>query len=231
MLPQVNYRVPNMRFLRDKLVVRPPWAPPLCVEKVFKPPQLGWSRPWYHWLRSGGPALMHHPLWQEVEARNEMTFSHFIQFYKNLMFDAQKSVRAMACPPKHLPPGVACARPAKPGPLLCLAGHRTAGALLPLAVSTWEPSGSHPGQASKGRIHRVGNAARLQGRAWGEQRVWAVHVATKRLPASGQAWAGGDGGDGKGGLRGRDGRGSGSRDGRRDEREWERGWEWGWEQR
>uniref|UniRef100_A0A8C5TBT3 1-phosphatidylinositol 4,5-bisphosphate phosphodiesterase gamma n=1 Tax=Malurus cyaneus samueli TaxID=2593467 RepID=A0A8C5TBT3_9PASS len=47
MLPQVNYRVPNMRFLRDKLV--------------------------------------------EVEARNEMTFSHFIQFYKNLMFDAQKS--------------------------------------------------------------------------------------------------------------------------------------------
>ncbi|XP_017695058.1 PREDICTED: 1-phosphatidylinositol 4,5-bisphosphate phosphodiesterase gamma-1-like, partial [Lepidothrix coronata] len=48
MLPQVNYRVPNMRFLRDKLV--------------------------------------------EVEARNEMTFSHFIQFYKNLMFDAQKSV-------------------------------------------------------------------------------------------------------------------------------------------
>uniref|UniRef100_A0A8C5NJR1 Phosphoinositide phospholipase C n=2 Tax=Passeriformes TaxID=9126 RepID=A0A8C5NJR1_JUNHY len=48
MLPQVNYRVPNMRFLRDKLV--------------------------------------------EVEARNEMTFSHFIQFYKNLMFDAQKNV-------------------------------------------------------------------------------------------------------------------------------------------
>ncbi|XP_010077026.1 PREDICTED: 1-phosphatidylinositol 4,5-bisphosphate phosphodiesterase gamma-1-like [Pterocles gutturalis] len=48
MLPQVNYRVPNMRFLRDKLM--------------------------------------------EVEARNEMTFSHFIQFYKNLMFDAQKSV-------------------------------------------------------------------------------------------------------------------------------------------
>uniref|UniRef100_A0A8D2QQ04 1-phosphatidylinositol 4,5-bisphosphate phosphodiesterase gamma n=1 Tax=Zosterops lateralis melanops TaxID=1220523 RepID=A0A8D2QQ04_ZOSLA len=48
MLPQVNYRVPNMRFLRDKLV--------------------------------------------EVEARNEMTFSHFIQFYRNLMFDAQKNV-------------------------------------------------------------------------------------------------------------------------------------------
>ncbi|KAL2308598.1 hypothetical protein Nmel_001650 [Mimus melanotis] len=53
MLPQVNYRVPNMRFLRDKLVPHLP---------------------------------------QEVEARNEMTFSHFIQFYKNLMFDAQKSV-------------------------------------------------------------------------------------------------------------------------------------------
>uniref|UniRef100_A0A670I859 1-phosphatidylinositol 4,5-bisphosphate phosphodiesterase gamma n=1 Tax=Podarcis muralis TaxID=64176 RepID=A0A670I859_PODMU len=49
MLPQVNYRVPNMRFLRDKLL--------------------------------------------EVEVRNEITFSHFAHFYKNLMFDAQKSVR------------------------------------------------------------------------------------------------------------------------------------------
>uniref|UniRef100_A0A8D2P8B4 1-phosphatidylinositol 4,5-bisphosphate phosphodiesterase gamma n=1 Tax=Zosterops lateralis melanops TaxID=1220523 RepID=A0A8D2P8B4_ZOSLA len=58
MLPQVNYRVPNMRFLRDKLV--------------------------------------------EVEARNEMTFSHFIQFYRNLMFDAQKSVRSMVWPPKNV---------------------------------------------------------------------------------------------------------------------------------
>lgn len=33
MLPQVNYRVPNMRFLRDKLVVSP-W---LCGEWGFKP--------------------------------------------------------------------------------------------------------------------------------------------------------------------------------------------------
>uniref|UniRef100_A0A8C5RTT0 Phosphoinositide phospholipase C n=1 Tax=Laticauda laticaudata TaxID=8630 RepID=A0A8C5RTT0_LATLA len=49
MLPQVNYRVPNMRFLRDKLV--------------------------------------------ELEVRGDITFSHFMQFYKNLMFDAQKSVR------------------------------------------------------------------------------------------------------------------------------------------
>ncbi|XP_069076995.1 1-phosphatidylinositol 4,5-bisphosphate phosphodiesterase gamma-1-like isoform X1 [Pleurodeles waltl] len=48
MLPQVNYRVPNMRFLRDKLL--------------------------------------------EIEARSEMTFAHFVQFYKNLMFDAQKSI-------------------------------------------------------------------------------------------------------------------------------------------
>ncbi|CAI5778868.1 1-phosphatidylinositol 4,5-bisphosphate phosphodiesterase gamma-1-like isoform X1 [Podarcis lilfordi] len=48
MLPQVNYRVPNMRFLRDKLL--------------------------------------------EVEVRNEITFSHFAHFYKNLMFDAQKSI-------------------------------------------------------------------------------------------------------------------------------------------
>uniref|UniRef100_A0A670ZCG6 Phosphoinositide phospholipase C n=1 Tax=Pseudonaja textilis TaxID=8673 RepID=A0A670ZCG6_PSETE len=49
MLPQVNYRVPNMRFLRDKLV--------------------------------------------DLEVCGDITFSHFTQFYKNLMFDAQKSVR------------------------------------------------------------------------------------------------------------------------------------------
>lgn len=61
MLPQVNYRVPNMRFLRDKLVVRTPQAPQLCRERVFKPPQLGWSQPRCRWLRSGGPALMQHP--------------------------------------------------------------------------------------------------------------------------------------------------------------------------
>ncbi|XP_039609688.1 1-phosphatidylinositol 4,5-bisphosphate phosphodiesterase gamma-1-like isoform X1 [Polypterus senegalus] len=48
MLPQVNYRVPNMRFLRDKL--------------------------------------------QEVEARSELTFNHFTQLYKNLMFDAQRAI-------------------------------------------------------------------------------------------------------------------------------------------
>ncbi|KAF7237177.1 1-phosphatidylinositol 4,5-bisphosphate phosphodiesterase gamma-1 [Varanus komodoensis] len=48
MLPQVNYRVPNMRFLRDKLL--------------------------------------------EVEVRSEINFSHFAHFYKNLMFDAQKSI-------------------------------------------------------------------------------------------------------------------------------------------
>ncbi|KAK1173901.1 1-phosphatidylinositol 4,5-bisphosphate phosphodiesterase gamma-1-like isoform X1 [Acipenser oxyrinchus oxyrinchus] len=48
MLPQANYRVPNMRFLRDKLL--------------------------------------------EVEARSELSFTHFTQLYKNLMFDAQKSI-------------------------------------------------------------------------------------------------------------------------------------------
>ncbi|XP_041103270.1 1-phosphatidylinositol 4,5-bisphosphate phosphodiesterase gamma-1-like [Polyodon spathula] len=48
MLPQANYRVPNMRFLRDKLL--------------------------------------------EVEARSELSFTHLTQLYKNLMFDAQKSI-------------------------------------------------------------------------------------------------------------------------------------------
>lgn len=41
MLPQVNYRVPNMRFLRDKLVVRTPQAPQLHRERFFEPLQQG----------------------------------------------------------------------------------------------------------------------------------------------------------------------------------------------
>lgn len=71
-----------------------------------------------------------------------MTFSHFIQFYKNLMFDAQKSVRSVDLPPKCPHPGVMCPPPAKPGPLLCFPGHRAAGALLPPAVSSQLPSQS-----------------------------------------------------------------------------------------
>lgn len=55
------------------------------------------------------------PIPQEVEARNEMTFSHFIQFYKNLMFDAQKSVRATTHPLQLI---TACPQPAQPIPPL-----------------------------------------------------------------------------------------------------------------
>ncbi|KAJ8278208.1 hypothetical protein GJAV_G00085080 [Gymnothorax javanicus] len=48
LLPQINYRVPNMRFLKDKL--------------------------------------------QEVEARCDLSFAHFAQLYRTLMFDAQRSI-------------------------------------------------------------------------------------------------------------------------------------------
>ncbi|XP_010870757.2 1-phosphatidylinositol 4,5-bisphosphate phosphodiesterase gamma-1 isoform X1 [Esox lucius] len=48
LLPQINYRVPNMRFLKDKL--------------------------------------------QEVEARCDLSFPHFAQLYRTLMFDAQRSI-------------------------------------------------------------------------------------------------------------------------------------------
>ncbi|KAL4635332.1 1-phosphatidylinositol 4,5-bisphosphate phosphodiesterase gamma-1-like isoform X1 [Arapaima gigas] len=54
LLPQINYRVPNMRFLKDKL--------------------------------------------QEVEARCELTFPHFAQLYRTLMFDAQRSVSTAPLP-------------------------------------------------------------------------------------------------------------------------------------
>ncbi|XP_064190225.1 1-phosphatidylinositol 4,5-bisphosphate phosphodiesterase gamma-1-like [Anguilla rostrata] len=48
LLPQINYRVPNMRFLKDKL--------------------------------------------QEVEARSELSFAHFAQLYRTLMFDTQRII-------------------------------------------------------------------------------------------------------------------------------------------
>ncbi|CAL1592677.1 unnamed protein product [Knipowitschia caucasica] len=48
LLPQINYRVPNMRFLKDKL--------------------------------------------QEVEARNDLSYPHFAQLYRTLMFDAQRTI-------------------------------------------------------------------------------------------------------------------------------------------
>ncbi|XP_072426108.1 1-phosphatidylinositol 4,5-bisphosphate phosphodiesterase gamma-1-like [Chiloscyllium punctatum] len=48
MLPQVNYRVPNMRFLRDRLL--------------------------------------------EVDTRMDMNYAQFVLFYRNLLFDAQKSI-------------------------------------------------------------------------------------------------------------------------------------------
>uniref|UniRef100_A0A8D0KS44 1-phosphatidylinositol 4,5-bisphosphate phosphodiesterase gamma n=1 Tax=Strix occidentalis caurina TaxID=311401 RepID=A0A8D0KS44_STROC len=48
MLPQVNYRVPNMRFLRDKLVVRTPRAPPSYAGR--------WSLSPHNWA-GAGPGL------------------------------------------------------------------------------------------------------------------------------------------------------------------------------
>uniref|UniRef100_A0A8D0ET55 1-phosphatidylinositol 4,5-bisphosphate phosphodiesterase gamma n=9 Tax=Neoaves TaxID=3078114 RepID=A0A8D0ET55_STROC len=45
MLPQVNYRVPNMRFLRDKLVVRTPRAPPSYAGR--------WSLSPHNWAGAG----------------------------------------------------------------------------------------------------------------------------------------------------------------------------------
>lgn len=73
LLPQINYRVPNMRFLKDKLQVRTQAIPPTltlsCKFRLSSP------------LR-----------FQEVEARSELTFPNFSQLYRTLMFDAQKNV-------------------------------------------------------------------------------------------------------------------------------------------
>lgn len=73
LLPQINYRVPNMRFLKDKLQVGTLPRPSLRI------PSRGLTS-----------AL----LTQEVEARNDLTYPNFAQLYRTLMFDAQKTVSA-----------------------------------------------------------------------------------------------------------------------------------------
>lgn len=78
MLSQVNYRVPNMRFLRERLTVRALWF--IC----------GWG--------GGGPGpvgLTRPPLClaQDLEQRSsDITYGQFAQLYRSLMYSAQKTV-------------------------------------------------------------------------------------------------------------------------------------------
>lgn len=95
MLSQVNYRVPNMRFLREKLPV------------TF---YLSHTYPYFFFLRHllspsavflcfcQTDLLFKGLCWllQDSELRNgDVSFSQFSQLYRSLMFDAQKNVSAV----------------------------------------------------------------------------------------------------------------------------------------
>lgn len=94
MLSQVNYRVPNMRFLREKLPVT--FSP-----QHRRPPFLTLSA---YFLFT---AVLAYDLFlitipppncpsQDSELRNgDVSFSQFAQLYRSLMFDAQKNVSAV----------------------------------------------------------------------------------------------------------------------------------------
>lgn len=85
LLPQVNYRVPNMRFLKDKLQVRGRVATILLGVLASTGP-----RTLTPFLSFYFPLRPH--VWKEVEARSDLSYPHFTQLYRTLMFDAQKSV-------------------------------------------------------------------------------------------------------------------------------------------
>lgn len=86
LLPQVNYRVPNMRFLKDKLQVRRRVATILL--DVLASMDRGHSLPFFLFFF----LLLLPRVWKEVEARSDLSYPHFTQLYRTLMFDAQKSV-------------------------------------------------------------------------------------------------------------------------------------------
>lgn len=73
LLPQINYRVPNMRFLKDKLQVRTQGTSSRRLSSC----ESGLTSPLFT---------------QEVEARSELTYPNFAQLYRTLMFDTQKTV-------------------------------------------------------------------------------------------------------------------------------------------
>lgn len=92
MLSQVNYRVPNMRFLREKL--------PVTFFSLEQTSLTSYSL--YHFLytlvlvkdcdrviTAPPPSCPS----QDSELRNgDVSFSQFAQLYRSLMFDAQKNV-------------------------------------------------------------------------------------------------------------------------------------------
>lgn len=94
MLSQVNYRVPNMRSLRERLTVRASWAICGWVEEAGSPWPVGLSRTlWY--------------ILQDLELRSsDITYGQFAQVYRSLMYSDQKTVHEATCPPTALAPAL-----------------------------------------------------------------------------------------------------------------------------
>lgn len=101
MLSQVNYRVPNMRFLREKLPVTsfyltqtvfPLYLPAFPFDMMLLEAKD------LRFVVNGPSAfpLISPLVLQDSELRNgDVSFSQFAQLYRSLMFDAQRSVSAV----------------------------------------------------------------------------------------------------------------------------------------
>lgn len=97
MLCQVNYRVPNMRFLREKLPVTSFYlsqtSPHFSLHLPAHFPSTVMLLKTFSGFnsRSAFPVVL-----QDSELRNgDVSFSQFAQLYRSLMFDAQKNVSAV----------------------------------------------------------------------------------------------------------------------------------------
>ena len=109
MLSQVNYRVPNMRFLRERLTVGNSQAiHRQAVGAAREPLAVG--------LTGALSCAM-----QDLEQRSsDITYGQFVQLYRSLMYSAQKTVHEPPALPWPLPllshpsPRPACLSPAAP---------------------------------------------------------------------------------------------------------------------
>ncbi len=102
MLSQVNYRVPNMRFLREKLPVHSHLSHTLLSQSIsllFSPFNMVLSQSvdlWFVINNISAYPLVSVLALQDSELRNgDVSFSQFAQLYRSLMFDAQKNVSAV----------------------------------------------------------------------------------------------------------------------------------------
>lgn len=129
MLSQVNYRVPNMRFLRERLTV-------------------GASQVMCRWGGGGreplaGEADQRSSLCtlQDLEQRSsDITYGQFAQLYRSLMYNAQKTVHEPPAPSTALVP----APPAPPTPALLVSALMLCLGIFGCHFSSSSPLDNYP---------------------------------------------------------------------------------------